>query len=97
MIIDILNGVPVVNEQEKPKVEDYRVRKGPTDDTIIAPYYYDRILPEWEANCKPVENAERAGYPDKWFVWLDEFYELLTGQQVQAEERDGKIYVIKLL
>ena len=55
--------------------------------------WYVEATIQWSANSIPVMNAEKAGYPKRWFIFTNEFYEITDGQKVQHIE--GK--VIKLL
>ena len=40
-------------------------------------------MEDWEKSCIEIENVEKTGYKDRWFVYLDELYELTNGQKIE--------------
>jgi len=87
----VIDDKMVVNPEEKPDHIKYINKYCPRKKYIPPIYGWD--LKAWKPNCIPVVNAERAGYPKRWFIFTDELYEITDGQKVQHVE--GK--VIKLL
>ena len=73
-----LDGQVVVNPEKEPELDIY-------DDSPEC----EQIHTEWLNNCILVVNAEKAGYRNIWFVYLDELYRLTNGQKV--EHIEGKI------
>jgi len=71
-----LDGQVVVNPRLRPFADDYT-------DIQIEAGEFDGDLHHWNDNNIPVVNAEKTGYKDRWFVYLDELYELTNGQKVE--------------
>jgi len=85
--IYLIDGLVMVNPEKEPKLEDFE--KYSIVQTITDIDGYEKALAEWLAKNIPVVNAEKAGYPKRWFIYIDEFYEVKNGQKV--EHIEGKI------
>lgn len=59
MKIHLLNGEPVINEQEKPKYRDFMEIKG--HQSVGEHMDWQQALKEWQNNCIPVVNVYYKG------------------------------------
>ena len=94
MIIDTLNGVLVVNEQEKPEFKEadkeWEANCKPVENVT------NKIPGPRPSKGYPIIST----YGGRYIFYADKFpmhgIEFKIGQQVQTEEREGKIYVTKI-
>ena len=96
MKINLLNGIPVVNKEPKPK---YPYSMGRHISRIVKKRRigaYNRALKDWEANCIPVENVQSSWGKPKLKIG-EAFYDIpKPGQHVETEQREGKTFVTKI-